>query len=1001
MPSTHHLVVTTTKGVYTWNAHGIAVLFTSPSVGIVAAKKIQGTKDLLAVADSQLVILHDYYEGNQRIYRLRREDQGQVCMLYFDKDSERLFFTTTMQNAVQSYSLRSECLLDPAPAHPSPPNVFAVSPTFDILLSSSAKPPTIYLTNIILNRLPMQLQPDCSTSAVVAACFHPHRGNIFALGFADGTIAAFNAAIFREGDQRSGSRTLHPGDRGEIAHITHLHAPVSSFASPSLSTLMSSTRSSYGSSNTSLGFNDGQSGIRAIAFVPCLTCITASVGAEGRCCIVQFQRRSGFHGTSHLIRSWNVDGPATSLSMVRSATSLEAAQLDGPTADSKWCLATQGLILAIGRDDGRVLLYDIDGNLLAIRDFSDNGRVLDLEWLDGPGDKPVTIAPQRDGAASPARPMDSQSDLQQIPSLDAQNGRASTPPKIRVKLHVKNQPSNGEFVTPKFEKRQSEAQAASSGSPIKNVSSSRKSSNAKQRSPRKLRTFSIRTPRRSPGASVASHSSNSSSKEKSSLLGAGPSRTPTIPPRPVPRPGGKLALHRQETSESRITAEQQRGQLGVQETPPQSSAGGLNIPINLKFLGLSANQPPRSRLLSTYGPVQDVARLSQRSLSPDIIREEISRDMNALTGSELKPVPPAADRNLVRPSGMQVGKSDPTPIQYSPGPLAAVPRSDVQNQYAEASAKEDEVPLERTAVNKAIGIASPPVQPANTEPLQRIASQAGQPQNISPLQRRPSLKPSHAYVSKQPASSRKSIPPPGRHSHTSQSSTSTGTLVDWHSPAPVHRIKHLLNQGQKELSRVSEATTAEPPPKKDSGTSAGTIVDWQLQHHATLARPPPLEREAAKFEPTPSVTANPFVPSRPPQPPGPPSPMPSPKSKWRPTAAGAGFPLLMKREDPMTVAMTPNPQALNAAQNTFQQATVPAPLRTAPPIPQAAELPRAPLSAIPSSTTLPTQPPSPVAVFPSLAAANGVCGPSGVPVTMQPDTGLLLQYRPSALHGDT
>lgn len=75
MPSTHHLVVTTTKGVYTWNAHGIAVLFTSPSVGIVAAKKIQGTKDLLAVADSQLVILHDYYEGNQRIYRLRREDQ--------------------------------------------------------------------------------------------------------------------------------------------------------------------------------------------------------------------------------------------------------------------------------------------------------------------------------------------------------------------------------------------------------------------------------------------------------------------------------------------------------------------------------------------------------------------------------------------------------------------------------------------------------------------------------------------------------------------------------------------------------------------------------------------------------------------------------------------------------------------------------------------------------------------------------------------------------------
>ena len=75
MPTSHHLVITTTKGVYAWNGQGTVEMFASNSEGIVAAKKVQASKELLAVADSQLVILHDYNQGMQQTYKLRREDQ--------------------------------------------------------------------------------------------------------------------------------------------------------------------------------------------------------------------------------------------------------------------------------------------------------------------------------------------------------------------------------------------------------------------------------------------------------------------------------------------------------------------------------------------------------------------------------------------------------------------------------------------------------------------------------------------------------------------------------------------------------------------------------------------------------------------------------------------------------------------------------------------------------------------------------------------------------------
>ena len=56
-------------------------LFHSGSGGIVAAKKLSGDDDgSLAIADSQVVILHDIKKGMQKSYRLKgSEVQSRTC----------------------------------------------------------------------------------------------------------------------------------------------------------------------------------------------------------------------------------------------------------------------------------------------------------------------------------------------------------------------------------------------------------------------------------------------------------------------------------------------------------------------------------------------------------------------------------------------------------------------------------------------------------------------------------------------------------------------------------------------------------------------------------------------------------------------------------------------------------------------------------------------------------------------------------------------------------
>lgn len=291
--------------------------------------------------------------------------QGQVRLLEYSNDSKSLFFTTTLQNAVQSYSLRQSCLLEPSHTHPSPPTVLAISSTSHLLLSASERPPTIFLQNLTLRTPALQLQPRASAAAVETASFHPERPNVFLLAFKDGTLAAYDATRILGKAGRGGSG-------GEVGRFRSLHAV---------------TNRVVGNPQGETGDNANITGNKSVsitsaAFLPGHRSRAVSVGADGRCRLVDFECGG------NILRTWHAKGPATSLSVL--SVRQKQAQVARNAANRAETSATNNT-LAVGREDGKVLVFDSVGILLSEQAVDTSaGRIIDVQWMKGPGLKPDT-----------------------------------------------------------------------------------------------------------------------------------------------------------------------------------------------------------------------------------------------------------------------------------------------------------------------------------------------------------------------------------------------------------------------------------------------------------------------------------------------------------------------------------------------------------------------------------------------------------------------------------
>jgi hypothetical protein len=73
-PSAHHLIIVTEREVLSWNEQTLRKVFTSSSSGILAAKEANDGSQTLAVADSQVVVLHQVDKGMEKSYRLKGTD---------------------------------------------------------------------------------------------------------------------------------------------------------------------------------------------------------------------------------------------------------------------------------------------------------------------------------------------------------------------------------------------------------------------------------------------------------------------------------------------------------------------------------------------------------------------------------------------------------------------------------------------------------------------------------------------------------------------------------------------------------------------------------------------------------------------------------------------------------------------------------------------------------------------------------------------------------------
>lgn len=345
------LFVTTANRVCVWDDSFCATVFTSGSEGILAAKR---SKDgaILAVADAQIVILHKVNQGQHQSYRLKGAE-GNCRLLQYAHDSKSLFFTDSIHNAVQTYSLREDRVSEAAKAHPSVITSFCVSPDSNFLLSCSADPPVIQLHNRQLNNT-IDIKPKASAKPVVCCAFHPIRKSIFVLAFTDGVLAAYDSTRLVRGDKaRATAKKGNVGSGGgeHIHYFGHLHD----------------------------GSISGGAGITGVEFIPGYRARAVSVGEDGRLFIIDFEKKD-------VLGSWHVGAPATSVS-VRPAVGKDAGKSSG---DAGW-------MVAVGTIHGKCFVFDGGGTKVCEQTVdTEAGKVLDVEWVSGE----VALPPEAGGPDS-------------------------------------------------------------------------------------------------------------------------------------------------------------------------------------------------------------------------------------------------------------------------------------------------------------------------------------------------------------------------------------------------------------------------------------------------------------------------------------------------------------------------------------------------------------------------------------------------------------------------
>ncbi|KAI9840942.1 MAG: hypothetical protein M1837_001121 [Sclerophora amabilis] len=392
IPPDSYLLVTTNSHVYAWSEAHISPIFRSKYDDIVASSKIKDVGTLF-IAESGAITSQHREQGYEKNYRLKR-GQGQMRHLLSGKDSEPVFFTTSLQNTVQTYSVHLSRIIDPAYITlPSQPDCLAISPSSHLMLSASAKPRTILLHNLTLRTSPLVLCPTATSAEVVVTAFHPERPSIFLLAFEDGTVSIYDASrMLRTRGRGEGQReSAEACKEGELGYVKHVQSAVTKAAMENDTNLKRESIDRGDGKNPTLKAGEKAVNVTAAEFIPGTRATVISVRADGGCQLVDFE--NPVKGEGHIIRTWHIRGPATSISVSQPPSPTNSKSLYGVKNASerrnqrpeKVCKANARMsLIAIGRIDGKVFLFDLSGKQLAEKTVDEKGRrIINVEWISG------------------------------------------------------------------------------------------------------------------------------------------------------------------------------------------------------------------------------------------------------------------------------------------------------------------------------------------------------------------------------------------------------------------------------------------------------------------------------------------------------------------------------------------------------------------------------------------------------------------------------------------
>ena len=351
-PANQHLLVTTPSRILSWDSSGLRQIFASSKSGIAAATESKDGSGTLAIADRHTVVLHDTKRGQEKSWGLSAQED-EVRHLQYTKDSKNLFMSTKATNEIQCYSTEAQQLCSPPQTLASPAAALAISPTGHLMVSAQGSPPVVFLKDLARNSTATVLKPQASTSGIAIAAFHPERANIFTLAFDDGTLAIYDASRMSRGIESGRHVNQHYVGKGEIGRIDKLHHAVR------------------------VKDEGGSRAITGAAFIPGYKLRMITVGVDGRCKLVDFSEGA------KVLRTWHARAPLTSLSVMTASSSTRASESRKGKAPFR--STDYGVMIAVGTQNGNVMLYDTLGLLQSRREISATGeRIISVEWVSSP-----------------------------------------------------------------------------------------------------------------------------------------------------------------------------------------------------------------------------------------------------------------------------------------------------------------------------------------------------------------------------------------------------------------------------------------------------------------------------------------------------------------------------------------------------------------------------------------------------------------------------------------